>query len=493
MPTGQARFKRLHWSVQILLVFLAGTVLAAAGNYLVHVSSSTTTQKPRSKRFRPLHRQIKRLRAAGEKMFTPNPGFQRPQSSPMPANSPVTPEITPLPPPPKRTPTERFLGAAANMMTTSWDHNIFVWLPAFSTDPNSGPTYGILPVLVLSEPERHHIRQLFAPSYTYNEIFGQTVTGRYYFYPTDQSQLFTIASYSQHTNREIKLRYENTAFLGGRMFVRAEGYYDADGSLRFFGIGPATPSGNESGYTGHNKVIHGDMGVNFLEYWRASVGLRYRRMGFDPNIVEGIDDISVRFPQFANLPEQNTVVQEFHLLWDSRDIPATPTRGSSGEVFFEKTARDWGSDSDFIRYGLEGKRFFPWQDGRQNTVIHGLYDWVNGPNIPFYELPELGGRDTLRAFEEGRFTDKGRILFNIEQRMELTSLTLMGVTTRFEVGPFFDIGTVFPHPEDMQTKYVKPVIGGSFRAVVKPNVVGSIDVGVGNEGVGTYVSINYPF
>jgi len=104
-------------------------------------------------------------------------------------------------------------------MTATWDNNIFVWLPAISTDPNSGPTYGILPVLVLSEKVHHHIQHLVAPSYTYNTTFGQTLTGRYYFYPDDQSQLYTIASYSTHTNREVKIRYENAAFLEGRAFV----------------------------------------------------------------------------------------------------------------------------------------------------------------------------------------------------------------------------------------------------------------------------------
>ena len=69
----------------------------------------------------------------------------------------------------------------------------------------------------------------------------------------------------------------------------------------------------------------------------------------------------------------------------------------------------------------------------------------------------------------------------------------MGVVTRFEVGPFVDIGTVFPRPGDMQLKDVLTVVGGSFRAAVKPNVVGSVDVGIGREGPGVYVGISYPF
>jgi hypothetical protein len=476
--------------MRILLVFLAGAVLAAAGNYVVHDSTSTTPQ-PRVRRHHPMPPQLRRLKKMGEKVLTPHPGFQSPHEHPMPAQAPKAPTLIIPTPAPQPSGAERFFSGVAKVMTTTWNNNIFVWLPAFSTDPNTGPKYGLLPVLVLAESEHHHIRHLLAPSYTYNEIFGNTVTGRYYFYPTDESQLFTTASYSQHTNREVKLRYENTAFLGGRAYIRGEGYYDADGSLRFFGVGPGTHSQDEAGYTGHNKVIHGDMGVNFLENCRFSLGLRYRRMGFDPTIVPGIRDLS----SFNTIPiaEKNTVVQEAHLLWDNRDFPVTPSKGSSGEIFFEKTSQAWGSDSDYIRYGLEGKHFFPWEDSHQTTAVHGLYDWANGSNIPFYEMAMLGGRDTLRGFGEGRFYDQGRIAFTAEHRFELTSVSLMGVSTRFEVGPFYDVGTVFPRAQDMMLKDMRQVFGGAFRAVVKPNVVGSVDVGVGKEGVGTYVDISYPF
>src|SRR5258708_6807095 len=486
MPLKRRTFYS-HWGMRILLVFLAGAVLAAAGNYAVQDSTSTSTPKPRAQRHRPMPPQFRRLKKMGENALTPNPKFQPPHAQSMPAHAPKAPVLIIPEAPPQPTGTERFFRGAAKIMTTTWNENIFVWLPAFSTDPNGGPTYGILPVLVLAERENHHIRHLLAPSYTYNDNFGQTVTGRYYFYPTDESQLFTTASYSQHTNREVKIRYENTAFLGGRIYIRGEGYYDADGSLRFFGIGPQTRSQDESGYTGHDKVIHGDMGVNFFQSWRFSLGLRYRRVGFDPPIVPGVRDLATRFPSL-DLHEQNTVVQEAHLLWDTRDIPITPTKGTTGELFFEKTAQSWGSDSDYIRYGVDGKRFFPWMDGKQITAVHARYDWANGSNIPFYEMAMLGGRDTLRGFGEGRFMAQGRMGFKSVERMELTSISLMGVTTKFEVGPFYDVGTVFPRPQDASLRDMRHVVGGFFRAVVKPNVVGSVDVGVGKEGVGPSVS-----
>lgn len=466
--------------------------------YNIHTSSPTKKELRRMRQHRPRKAPIKQLRAMEQKInrairkTSPNPRVQSPVASPMPAQAPEMPAPPAMPPRP--TGADRLLNAAAKIMTKSWNGNIFVWLPAISTDPNTGPTMGVLPVLVLADQETHHIRHLFAPSYTYNNLFGHTGTWRYYYYPTDESQLFTTASYSQHTNREIKARYENTAARDGVLYIRAESYYTINGSNRFFGVGPETHKGDEMGYVSKDAVGRFWAGINFAHAWRATVGLRGRRFSTDDNIIPDTNDLSVRSPSLPGIGTHHTVANEFRLLWDTRDSPITPSRGSSGELFVEKTSLAFGSDSDFIRYGLDGKRFFLWKNHpKQVTVLHGLYEWANGPFIPFYELPSLGGRDTLRAYGDGRLADRGRFVVNVEQRYTFSSLNLMGIQTNFEVAPFFDIGSVFPTLPEVQRKNFRPVYGAAFRAAVKPNVVGDVEVGIGKEGVGIFVDINYPF
>lgn len=410
----------------------------------------------------------------------------------MPANSPAMPSL-PAPQAPPATGIERFFRAAAKVMTRSWKENIFVWLPAISTDPNAGPTVGVLPVLVLSNPQTHHIRQLLAPSYTYNDLFGQTGTLRYYWYPTESSQYVAIGSFSQHTNREAKMRYENTSLMDGVLYFRSEAYYDVDASRRFFGLGPQSRSRDESGYTSQNSVVRAAAGFNFLQAWRATIGLRYRRMVTEDNIIPDIPDMQALFPTAPGIGTHNTTTGEFRLLWDSRDLPITPSRGSSGELFIEKTSADLGSDSDFLRYGMEGKRFFLWENPKYVTVVRGLYEKVNGTTIPFYEMPSLGGRESLRGFGEGRFIDRGRLVFNAEHRITFATLDMMGIRTNFEAAPFFDIGSVFPDIQDIKSRNFQPVYGAAFRAAVKPNVVGDVEVGIGREGPAVFVDINYPY
>ena len=118
---------------------------------------------------------------------------------------------------------------------------------------------------------------------------------------------------------------------------------------------------------------------------------------------------------------------------------------------------------------------------------------MNGPVIPFYELSQLGGRDSLRGYGDGRFADRGSLVFNLEHRYTFASVNLMNIQTNFEVAPFMDLGSVFPDIQDVKMKYFRPVYGAAFRAAVKPNVVGDVEVGIGQEGPAVFVDINYPY
>ena len=318
-----------------------------ADDYVITPSTPTKAVLRQMRQNRPRKAPIRQMRAMERrinraiKRTSPNPRVQSPGTSPLPVQSPEMPAAIVASTQPTRA--DRFLNAAAKIMTKSWNGNIFVWLPAISTDPNSGPTVGVLPVLVLADPLTHHIRHLFAPSYTYNQLFGNTGTWRYYFYPTDASQMFTTASISQHVNREVKARYENTSARDGVLYVRAEAYYTANASNRFFGVGPQSRESDESGYTSKDSVARADLGVNFSHSWRATIGTRFRRFNTDSNIIPNVTDLSARFPDVVGQDEhRHRRAAESKLLWDTRDSPVTPSRGSSGEFFRRENQPDPG-------------------------------------------------------------------------------------------------------------------------------------------------------
>ncbi|OGR70454.1 MAG: hypothetical protein A2X40_09190 [Elusimicrobia bacterium GWC2_65_9] len=108
-------------------------------------------------------------------------------------------------------------------------------------------------------------------------------------------------------------------------------------------------------------------------------------------------------------------------------------------------------------------------------------------------MPKLGGKYNLRAYGEGRYIDRGVATVNMEQRFNLFESRMAGVTTQFQLAPFVGAGTAFDNPGRAAAKYVRPVVGAAMRAVAKPQVVGSVDFGVGREGLAVFMDINYSF
>ncbi|HEX4046619.1 MAG TPA: hypothetical protein VH309_02230, partial [Elusimicrobiota bacterium] len=82
---------------------------------------------------------------------------------------------------------------------------------------------------------------------------------------------------------------------------------------------------------------------------------------------------------------------------------------------------------------------------------------------------------------------------NIEERWTVHSIDMINSLTQFQIAPFLDEGTVFPTPGRAQARTLETVGGAAFRAVIKPSVVGNVQIGVGREGPAVYVGIDYPF
>jgi outer membrane protein assembly factor BamA len=181
------------------------------------------------------------------------------------------------------------------------------------------------------------------------------------------------------------------------------------------------------------------------------------------------------------------------LTYDTRDSRVTPIRGSFGEVFVEGAARTLGSQAAFVRYGLEGRLWWPLFDARLVTVTRGLCGWVEGAALPFFELSALGGDTTLRGFGDHRFLDMGHILLNIEERIRTFTFTYEDIHTTLDLAFFVEAGQVFHTWTELSTKNVQAVSGVGLRLVVTAKLVAKVDIGFGREGIAIFTGLDYPF
>jgi len=375
------------------------------------------------------------------------------------------------------------------------DHGVIVRLPIVDTDPNRGTTVGVLPILVIQDPNEDRITQIHAPSLTYNQHFGVEPTYRYYYYPTPQSSLVMRGTLSKYEDEAMTEYSARRAFdTPYDLFLRFQ--YNADAGPRFYGLGPDSAKDDQANFKQQYWLYKWGVGTPLSDGsdWRAHVGGRYESSRILNGPIPGLPGMSSEFPAEFSDRYQQTNETRATLDYDSRDSLTTTTKGLLIQAYAAASVKGYVSEYEYERYGADGRWFHPWDsDPSKVFAVQYQYEQVLGPTPPFWVQPSLGGKYSLRAYGEGRYVDRGSTSFNVEQRFTVFDEKMAGVTTEFQVAPFAGVGTVFDSPESAQFAYLRPVVGTAFRAVAKPQVVGSVDVGYGQEGAAVFMDINYSF
>ncbi len=369
----------------------------------------------------------------------------------------------------------------------------FIPLPAFDTDPNAGDTYGALPVLLFRDPGGE-VRSIIAPSLTYNKIRGVTGTFRYFDYPTSAERFEFVAAYSETIERKLDIHYRNLGLFANRFHADLQLLYDRDASIRFFGLGPESQKENETNMTLEVSGLYAIFGVNITPTARLSLGETVQHFEVLPGGVPNLPFTRDRFPDLPGVDGATVHAQRIALTYDDRDSLTTPTRGLLVNLFAEASTTLLGSDSDYIKSGVEAIYLRPLWERRVILVARGLVEALSGDDAtPFQVRPSLGGASTLRGYSQNRFFGNARVLANLEARAKVFKLTLFGVSAEIEVAPFVDVGKVFNSVYQLTHGGAEVTPGIGFRGLAPPSVVGHIEVGVSREGPAIFVGLDYPF
>ena len=381
------------------------------------------------------------------------------------------------------------------LMVQPTSNGMLIRLPVVDTDPNRGVTYGVMPVWVIKDKENDRIRAIHAPSFTYNKIFKAIPTYRYFLYPTSLSSLVARASLSQVADREVLVEYEDLNFLDKGLVIAGLVQYNMDGAGRFFGIGPNSSRQDETNFTRYTTQYYVRLGLPVFPGSGWKFNLQHHMAGerLADGPIDTLANLGQRFPdQEPKHTHQNAELQLF-MDYDTRDGAVATTHGSYAKIFIENAQHALGSEFSFQQYGLDLRHFYKASpDSRFVTAGNLRYQQLIG-DAPFYLEPQLGGKYIFRGYGTGRYVDRGLIVANAEKRITMFKIPTAGVMTEYELAPFAGLGTVFSSPGHMAGRYARPVFGAAVRAIARPQVVGSIDFGIGQEGLKIFMDINYSF
>lgn len=368
-------------------------------------------------------------------------------------------------------------------------------LPIVVTDPNKGPTFGLLPVSVLQEGNR--ITNIFAPDFTYNEIDGIGSVFRMLRFFSRDSFLKIDAGSSTEGYNQFKVHYEQRR-LGPNRFLYFRGLfrYDTDLSQRFYGLGNDTDEDAESTYVFRKTQAGATIGLELpLD---VSIELRERVVsyGVGPGRLEDVASTKARHPDVFGVNDGRLTVltHQIRLTYDGRDSADNPTEGVFGQFTYDVADNTLGGSVGFNRFRLELVAHLPLWRKRFITVFRVAAWLMTGEDIPFYELTSVGGRSTVRGYGEGRFVDKNGFVANVEERIRLYELVLAGNRIQVQVAAFLDVGRVYAGGEGFTLRDSKFAVGGALRILVPDsNLVTSIDMGFSDEGSAVFVDLGYPF
>lgn len=371
---------------------------------------------------------------------------------------------------------------------------VTVPLPVIASSPNEGITAGALAAFLIHN-KNDEINTLLAPQINHNENFGVTSSLYGAFYPTPTRSMEFNLSQSTRVNHDYEFRIRDTSLSGSKLELNAFVYKIADGSARFFGFEARSPRQMETNYTDDEFGYNISAGYRIGRRFQLLVGDRFRDVSISRGAVRKVPYTGERFDaaEVTGLGGFSTHALRFSLIYSTLDNQDTPTYGGYTRMTFEPTIKVLGGAEDYRHYEVEAKGFVPIDNARYISVFRLMYNQTLGDRVPFLEQSILGGETTLRGYGRNRFIDNCFVLVNLEERIRLFRWEVFGVTADWELAPFFDMGAVMESIDRASGKNFEFNPGVGFRAIVRPNIVGRVDLGVGKDGPAIFVGLGYPF
>jgi hypothetical protein len=367
-------------------------------------------------------------------------------------------------------------------------------LPVIASSPNEGITVGALSAFLLHD-KNDNINALLAPQVNYNKNFGVSSTLYAAFYPSPDRYWEANLSKSTIINEDYEFKLRDKTFLDKKLEINLFAFAFSDGSARFFGFNAKTPIQRETNYTDTEIGFNLSVGYDIGRHYQVILGERFRDVAIEPGAVTSIPYIKDRFTE-QRVPGINgfvTHAQRISFVYSTLDSFTAPTFGGFAKATVENSSKALGSDVDYRHYEGELKGFIPLDNARYISVFRLVYNQTLGEDVPFLEQSILGGENTLRGYGRNRFIDNSYFLLNLEERIRLFRWEIFNVKADWELALFMDMGAVMSSLDHATARQFEFNPGIGVRAVVRPNIIGRVDVGFGHDGPAVFVGLGYPF
>jgi len=233
--------------------------------------------------------------------------------------------------------------------------------------------------------------------------------------------------------------------------------------------------------------------------WLLRTDLAYEHHGLSAGRVIDVPKMN-ELPEYADAFADGDGVDQLWLFtqfgWDTRDSQAQPYEGKRIGVTANtayQSGGEWGSvlgvDAQHVfalppllHRGAVGREENPPTD----VLAFGAFVQDTVGELPFYNLPTLGGSSTLRGYIQNRFTDRAAAHFSVEYRLNLIPRGYAFTDTirieRIGLGVFYECGTVASDFDRLDDGRFLDSYGIGLRVGFAREAVFRVDFGWSDEG-----------
>ena len=292
--------------------------------------------------------------------------------------------------------------------------------------------------------------------------------------------------------------------VDNRVLLLTHAWYFLDPQREFFGLGN-NDQGPDPASTNAIEEFGGWLIVGWRPYERLAfdlqLGARHVRIS-DGKRKGDIPFTPVRFPELTGIDGGLVVPIGLSMVWNNRDDLLRPTRGWRTILKVLHANPGWGSDFEFSQFIVDLGYLRSFFDDQVVLALRMNGEYIEAPDdtddIPFWELSELGGDDTLRGFYPYRFLGTSRVLLNAEVRFPIVDFDFFDLW-HVDIGGavFADSGRVFISDEDLKKEFnpdddlIGRILsdfqydyGAGLRIKLSDALVARIDAGFSDEETG---------
>ena len=171
--------------------------------------------------------------------------------------------------------------------------------------------------------------------------------------------------------------------------------------------------------------------------------------------------------------------------YDSRDALFSPTKGWVVESYAYNAGMYVGGDFNFQRFLVDASHYV--KVGKNGVLAFNGALVLSAGNVPFHQMPVIGGTKRLRGYLEGKYSDSNLSVLQSEYRFR--------VFKRFGAVVFGGLGEVASTPLGWSLSNVRYNYGAGLRFLLDPvqGINIRADYGFGYKSKGFYLTIGEAF